>query len=1130
MPPKTTPALEIAKALGLDVDQTADLVTYDEACTEILDLLDGSKGLHFPRGEHKINTNWSDTLARRASELRPRLKKAVDEAKDILSKEGATKAKDHITAKEVTDLVAAYKKLITTDLDNLTKAVQKERSAKAQALAMIDRAAWLHAEREKLSPGAPVLETAGVDLTKARAFAAELDFHRALAQATKAVEALERVPDAVRDLKETDGDAELVREIKTLRTIVLSSPLDDLAKTKVLEFVLAAVEEIKTPDNVDKAKEAVEEAEVAYTVAMANLGTHRAKYLGLLDTGKSTLNRLVPVGDTAKVLEYRVQLDQFVGQSLNPTAERVKELGALVETMTKAYDAAVASYEAVAANLKKLDGYEPAINALLDDAKGFATSGYAFTFPVDPRDLLSDFRALTDKVHNRTSTATEVETVVQQLIDGKLEDTAAVTDFKGLLTDIGTEVGKVETAKKKVDQALDFVGKQLETKGVKVEEMSSPPKGSMQDYQRQLASLMEGWKTTVANCWKTKSIDSADTVEALGELQEKVEGINPKELVFETGIATAKAAYRKAHAAAMEQLGKAVLVQRKDDKQPAEALGAITKIEQRFLATDDQEEIEKLTEDQERQEDLLKRYIISQDGKLIALQQSIETKLDEATDLLEAVVKAKKGGKSKKVRKGEQQYAQWVIDNQIPELALFVEATLFSVLDDALERADKVLRDAKSIHAVVVDGGSASFHGGVTFDEVTTKIEQVRVLLKNKQLGTHRKAAKQTFIETWNDIKDKAFSRPASESIDDLDNLLAADGIPKAINEAVLDGKNKSKFKTNVKELRALLKKQKKKFTGKFTREDMVKANKAGTAAPSAPDGTGYLQDLLDRIKGLETMVKKEEGVVSDCLDKLETIKTEAEEAIDDPLKIIKAVRGIQDTDEARETNRAQFDKEWKEHHDQAMHDLEKDKAKKADRKKHKAEVERDFKLARQVFEASGKIEDARHMLLNGAEKAAFYGLGGAETKARYARKDLEKHQGDWRTNVATFNGAVHTALDNAVKAVEKADNMDLSDKGKTHVAEVRGRLTRLFDAKAFDEAITLLSGLSSSDDKTKARAVRERGLQTCRTYLDLVDNDPDILLLDMSPAGGFAHASALLKRTLMMLERTMLVSVPHGE
>ncbi len=59
---------------------------------------------------------------------------------------------------------------------------------------------------------------------------------------------------------------------------------------------------------------------------------------------------------------------------------------------------------------------------------------------------------------------------------------------------------------------------------------------------------------------------------------------------------------------------------------------------------------------------------------------------------------------------------------------------------------------------------------------------------------------------------------------------------------------------------------------------------------------------------------------------------------------------------------------------------------------------------------------------------------------------------------------------------------------------------------------------------------MRERGLQTCRTYLDLVDNDPDILLLDMSPAGGFAHASALLKRTLMMLERTMLVSVPHGE
>jgi len=1130
MPPKTTPALEIAKALGLDLNQTADLVAYDGACTEILKLLADTKGLRFPAGEHKITKNWSDALANRAAKMRPRLRKAVDEAKDILSKEGVTKAKDHITDQEVTDLVAAYKKLVTTELDNLTKAVQDERSAKAQALAMIDRAAWLHAEREKLSPDAPVLETSGVDVTKARAFAAELDFKQALTFASRAVQALEKVPDVVRDLKETDGNKALVQEIKKLRTLVLSSPLDELTKAKVLEFVLTAVEEIKKPNNDVKAKDAVGEGEVAYTMAMSNLATDRAKYLGLLDTAKSTLNRLMPVGDTTKLLEFRVQLDQFRGQSLNPTAEQVKELGALVTTMTNAYDAAVKAYENVAANLKKLDGYEPAVNALIKDAGTFADAGYSFTFPVEPKDLLSDYRALTDKVHNRTSTALEVETVVQQLIDGKLEDTTAVTDFKGLLTDIKTEVGKVEAAKKKVDQALDFIAKQLESKGVKVEEMSSPPKGSMQDYQRTLESLMLAWKTTLGNCWKTKSIDSGDTVKALGELQDKVEKINPKELIFETGIASAKAAYRKAHGKAMKQLGKAVLVQRKDDKQPADALAEITKIEQRFLATDDKEEIDKLAEAQERQEDLLRRYIISQDQKLIALQQTIEKKLDDATDLLKAVVKAKKGGKSKKTRKAEQQYAQFVLDQQIPELALFVEATLFSVLDDALERADKVLRDAKSIHAVVVDGGSASFHGGVTFDEVTTKIEQVRVLLKNKHLGTHRKAAKQKFIETWNDIKDKAFSRPASESIDDLDSLLDAEGIPKAINEAVLDGKNKAKFKTNVKELKSLLKKKKKAFTSKFSGKDMMKANKAGTAAPSAKDGTGYLQDLLDRIKGLETMVKKEEGVVSDCLEKLETIKTEAEAAIEDPLKIIKAVRGIQDTDEARETNRAQFEKEYKEHHDQAMKDLEKDKAGRSDRKKHKAEVERDFKLAKQVFEASGKIEDARHMLLNGAEKAAFYGLGGSETKARYARKDLKKHNVDWAKNVATFNGAVNTALDNAVKAVEKADNMDWSDKGKTHVAEVRGRLTRLFDAKAFDEAITLLSGFSSSDDKSKARAVREKGLQTCRTYLDLVDNDPDILLLDMSPAGGFAHASALLKRTLMMLERTMLVSVPHGE
>ena len=513
------------------------------------------------------------------------------------------------------------------------------------------------------------------------------------------------------------------------------------------------------------------------------------------------------------------------------------------------------------------------------------------------------------------------------------------------------------------------------------------------------------------------------------------------------------------------------------------------------------------------------------------------------------MVKAKKGGGSKKKRHAEQEYARFLLAQQIPELTLFIEAELFSILEGARDRADKLLKDARSIHAVVVDGGDPSFFEGVTFDAVTGKLDQVRQKLKNKHLKEHRKEALAKFVETYNEVKDKAYERPTSETLADLDSLLdPADGIPRAINEAVMDGKHKKDFAKEAKALKNWLKKNKKQFTAKFKDKDFIpeedpdapkptRRKRSGGGPPPKPqaplkakDGTGYLQDLVDRLKGLETMAKKQEGMAGEALEKLRELQTEAEASAGNPKAIVKKMRSLQELEEAKETHRKEFEQEYLAAHTEAMNDLKKDTAGKSDRKKHKAEVDRDFKLAKQVFEASGKLEDARHMLLNGKEKAAFYGLGGAESKARYARKDLAKHNKEWATNLEQFNGAVRTALKNIEDQVANDDALELTDLGQRRIVEVQARLTNLFDGKVFDAAISQLGSLSTSDDKRQARAVREKGLQTARSYMDVIDNDPDILLLDMSPAGGFAHASALLKRTLMMIERTMLVSVPHGE
>ncbi len=1127
----TSPAKQVAKALGLSLDVTAKVEEYSGLMNAIDKLVVRCDHLVIPNGRSSECIQDAERLrakiTARVDQLRAAQKQALRQVSRGGPIQGVPLAVETLTADPIKTARTELIDLLDSELETHRKKVELEDETRRTATALTQRAELLLIELRRLVPGQKtlleqvetLLDQAGTDIAKGR-------YTEAKEQAQQAIAQLAKVPDPLRDLPTTEDTSSLVEKISTLKHEILTSPLTGELQTELLDRLTKAGETLRSGDS-EQAQTLTDQIQTDFEKAVVELDNITARFKGLLETAERALNTLSLLAKPSEYVDLQVPLESLRGQLGRVNQKVYDQLVSLVTQMEERKSEINAAFEEAAQGLAKLEGF---VKKVTDLRTWLGTVETPFAFSVSLEELLADQRELQDSVHSRAIQAHELAPKVKELLDGLEKNQEAKEQYDAIKDKIKQAVAQVKEKTATVEQSLKTL---IRLANTPIEEVPSPDEGSIQYYQAQLDKLGKAWDTAVANAWKSGDIDPAPTLDRLGELQTAIEQCDPKTTIDRTKLETARAAYRKARQAALDLVGKAVAQQSETDTEPGDILVAINKIDLSYQKAEKPEQIETCTERQNDQRKLLESFISGQQLKITLAKNQIAERLAAVSRKLEEIDKAGTPSVFYPKRRArvtkEKKYAAFLGSTLVPELKLFEGAELVTVLYDALRRVLDLEKDVKAIYASVVEGEPLEDGEGKTFDAVSQKLDLVRVKLNDGNLKKYRSGARAKFLERLKEIEDLAYERPMEDTIAELNDLLDNDdGIPVAIREANMDAEKRAEFDNKLKAIKKKLKSNSKLFSQKFSSSDLEDARR-DNKVPDAKNAKAYVQDLAARLANL-TKLSKEEGEVSDTLPKLDELEREIDEAIADPKKRVEKVQAFESTEKERKQNREQFDTLWENARFDALKMLERDAGSKKQKNLHIKEVERDFKAAKAAFEASGKLEDAEELIQSAKEKAEFYGLGAQEAKAKYARKDLEEHRKAWSTNVGAFVEAVERTLVEVIKKATEDPKITLGEVTGDRVAAVIGKLKVMFDKNAFNAPITELVQHMEASDKRKARAVREAALARIRAYQALVDGDPDILLLDMAPTGGFGHASAALKRTLMMLERTFLVSVPEGE
>jgi|GEM_PF-6746908 len=1130
MPPKTSPVVLAARALGTPLDPGPEWLAYDARAGEITRLLREHKGKIFVRGRAPSTVNQATQFAqeaeRLAAELKEMLQSAYEAAYDPPS--GPVRALAILTSTGANGAVDRYARLMTTEHDHHAEAVEEVRLAYGRAIALRDRALLLSAELKRLNPRAPELDGAS---TLIDAASSAFDLHGYSLAATKAeaaIELLSSVRDPIAGLSESGAPDRVVTVIQDLRFAIATSPLTQRGQARLLAGLVKATDKLLEPD-LPGCRRIVERVNGAFQQELRGFTTRGKKVTGLVQVGKTGLNALKGVGEPGDVVALEVEFHPWRTARGADSDEEVEELAGVVGRIEEARQRYTKAYEDAAAGLKRLDGFEVRIGALATWAEQLEPP---FEWPVPLAALRSGFRELTDAVHGRSIRASQVAVDVKRLLDGEAADVAAKAAMTLLLVAVGEAQLAVTAKAGEVRGALRTVEQGLERLGVELEAMSNPPEDSAQWFNAALAEILDDWRAEVATCWKREAVASGPTLLGLALLQGRIEGGGSQdELVAVSKLATSLARYRAAHQEALEWVSAAVLIQDDTHQLAADTLALIGAVDAEQPDAEDFAAVDLLTRRHVQHTDQLKRYVRAQKSRLAVLRDVLQMKLDRAKELLDGAIEYDVTSPDKAQKKKEQVFATFLRDGALPELALFVGTDLPSVLTAAAARAQQVVYDALAIDKAV-RGLSPGSGWGKTYSAVVAALKVARELLnKDGRVKKYRRAAWDGMTEQLDELDGRALEQPIQDSLETLTELKdGPEGIEYLWVECNLDRAARKSALEVGKATQTLLTKRSNKAVLKaaLSTDELEALDRQAIPRPSPANGEAWHADALQQIKDLSKLAQPGESP-REAETKLRALKQEVEQALVDKTVIVLGANKIAALALKKETNRVAFEEARDDHKLRATQALATDDSPSKLKSAHASEVDKDFDLAGKAFDASGDLETCSHMLLMALQKAERYGLGSEEAEARYAREQLPEHARVFAVNVEGFKAAVDTALNQVLAAADGSDGPELTTAGRKAVEATRARLKRAFRGTGFDGWIRQLAGHLSTGDKRKARKVREEALGRVRRYAMLLDEDPAIVMLAQSPAGGFGSASAPLRRSLTMLERTFLVSIPKG-
>ena len=1135
---------EVATAVGESLNLNGSQLDFQEEWARVKALTGRAKtsisdGRSKERCEEaaSLRKRWSTSaeavwaaLEAAESEVRTRGPGNVQEATRILKAASTARA------------CGALENLVNTDIPAHEAEADRERVRHRHVLSRKLTADLLLLDLQKLAPGedATLREVRG-RLEDATTHLAGRNDEKAEEAVEDALVGLARVQGPLSALTAAGDQGVLIDQLHALRDDLLSSPLDAGTQEALLEGLRDAAAQLNeggTPARrqqiAEVAKSKTDKIEEDFKNALKQFDELARKFNGVLDSAMRTLNALSRIAAPKDTVDLQADLDRLHGCSGRPTEAdlvAIEELAKRLGAVRRRFETDLA---AAAVSLAGLDGFKGRIMALAAWRRTLATR---FEFPTELDDLDRDHRRFVDAVQAREIAAHRLSPAIEGLLTALGEDEEAKADREGITDKLRDACGEVKGALAPVRASLEELRQGLVDAGTRIAQSSAQDPRSFQALEGELLRVMKTWEAVAASARKEGDVKNQPTLKALEGLKRKLDVALGEEQGGPTSestvLASALGRYQDAYQEALDGVGAAVAVQRETDTVPADAMSAICKIHVESTKTQgDLRALEDCTAEQKAQAAVLASFINGQKTMIIVSQKALVAQLASISESLEAVAKAGTPSvfhprRRSRVQK-EKKYAEFLSTTLVPELARFETVEHLTLLDDALNRTVELKADVEAISASVVDGKPRKGSAGKTFSDVRRQLDLAREQLQNSRLKKFRPAARAALAKKLSEIEGNALDRPTRESLKDTAILLAPDGIPAEVGRAIQDAKERREFDASAKELKKKLKSSARTFKRKFTTEQLKKADDAGLGVPSGANAKAYLQSLVDRLNGL-TKVSREEGAVSDTLPKLAELKAEVDAVINEPAKALEGVLSLEKTNRDKEQQRSEFEAARRAALIEARNLLAGGDSPKEEKKKHLKGIERDLEAAEGTFEATGSLKDAQQLIGVALQKAKHYGQGSEQARASYARKDLQKLGNDWAGAVRDFDAKVTVALD-AVMPFAERKGIEPAPVVISRVAEVRRRLESMFDPEAFETAIDRLKERPGPSGRGEARAVREAALARIRGYLALLEGDPDIRLLEEAPSGGFDHASVPLKRSLTMLERTFLVSVPAGE